>query len=60
MNEAKSVVHELITMVSRQWRAKLIDAGVSDADIRYLAANLDPIHARWQAMDHSHDLSTGG
>lgn len=60
VNEARSVVHELITTVSRQWRAKLMDAGVSDADIRYLAANLDPIHARWQVMDYSHDLSAGG
>jgi hypothetical protein len=29
--------------ISWSWRAKLMDAGVSDADIRYLAANLYPV-----------------
>ena len=49
-NEAINVVRELITTVSQQWRAELTDAGMSDADLRYIAAHLDPIHARWKAM----------
>ena len=50
---ARNVVRELIATVNQEWREKLMNAGVSDADMRYLAAQLDPLHARWQAMDQA-------
>ena len=52
-NEAINVVRELIATVSQAWRKKMVDAGMSDADLRYIAAHLDPLHARWRAMDQA-------